>query len=199
MNNPLIQIPEKFRASHPILLQKIGQFFLTITGWKFKGDIPRSDRIILVAGPHTSNWDFLLALAFIFGLNLNVFWIGKHTLFKNGFSKIMRKLGGIPVDRASPELLMNEVSHIVKKQQGVIIAISPEGTRKKVERLKSGFLRIAKTTNSQILLAGIDFESKLIHLGKLFQPSGNTESDLLNVHNYFRQFQGKRPEYSQEY
>jgi 1-acyl-sn-glycerol-3-phosphate acyltransferase len=196
MNNPLIQIPEKFRASHPILLQKIGKFFLTITGWKFKGDIPRSDRIILVAGPHTSNWDFLLALAFIFGLNLNVFWIGKHTLFKNGFSKIMRKLGGIPVDRASPELLMNEVSHIVKKQQGVIIAISPEGTRKKVERLKSGFLRIAKTTNSQILLAGIDFESKLIHLGKLFQPSGNTESDLLNVHNYFRQFKGKRPEFS---
>ena len=196
MNNPLIQIPEKFRASHPILLQKIGKFFLTITGWKFKGDIPRSDRIILVAGPHTSNWDFLLALAFIFGLNLNVFWIGKHTLFKNGFSKIMRKLGGIPVDRASPELLMNEVSHIVKKQQGVIIAISPEGTRKKVERLKSGFLRIAKTTNSQILLAGIDFESKLIHLGKLFQPSGNTESDLLNVHNYFRQFKGKRHEFS---
>ena len=196
MNNPLIQIPEKFRASHPILLQKIGKFFLAITGWKFKGDIPRSDRIILVAGPHTSNWDFLLALAFIFGLNLNVFWIGKHTLFKNGFSKIMRKLGGIPVDRASPELLMNEVSHIVKKQQGVIIAISPEGTRKKVERLKSGFLRIAKTTNSQILLAGIDFESKLIHLGKLFQPSGNTESDLLNVHKYFRQFKGKRPEFS---
>jgi len=196
MNNPLIQIPAQFRASHPILLQKIGKFFLTITGWKFKGDIPRSDRIILVAGPHTSNWDFLLALAFIFGLNLNVFWIGKHTLFKNGFSKIMRKLGGIPVDRASPELLMNEVSHIVKKQQGVIIAISPEGTRKKVERLKSGFLRIAKTTNSQILLAGIDFESKLIHLGKLFEPSGNTESDLLNVHNYFRQFKGKRPEFS---
>ena len=196
MNNPLIQIPEQFRASHPILLQKIGKFFLTITGWKFKGDIPRSDRIILVAGPHTSNWDFLLALAFIFGLNLNVFWIGKHTLFKKGFSKIMRKLGGIPVDRESPELLMNEVSHIVKKQQGVIIAISPEGTRKKVERLKSGFLRIAKTTNSQILLAGIDFESKLIHLGKLFQPSGNTESDLLNVHNYFRQFKGKRPEFS---
>ena len=196
MNNPLIQIPEQFRASHPILLQKIGKFFLTITGWKFKGDIPRSDRIILVAGPHTSNWDFLLALAFIFGLNLNVFWIGKHTLFKNGFSKIMRKLGGIPVDRASPELLMNEVSHIVKKQQGVIIAISPEGTRKKVERLKSGFLRIAKTTNSQILLAGIDFESKLIHLCKLFEPSGNTESDLLNVHNYFRQFKGKRPEFS---
>tara|TARA_Y100001970_G_scaffold64513_1_gene82544 strand:+ start:313 stop:903 length:591 start_codon:yes stop_codon:yes gene_type:complete len=196
MNNPLIQIPEQFRASHPILLQKIGKFFLRLSGWKFKGDIPRRDRIILVAGPHTSNWDFLLALAFIFGLNLNVYWIGKHTLFKNGLSKLMRKLGGIPVDRASPELLMNEVSNIVKKQKGVIIAISPEGTRKKVERLKSGFLRIAESTNSQIMLAGIDFESKFIHLGKLFQPSADTEADLLNVHNYFRQFKGKRPEFS---
>ena len=115
-----------------------------------------------MAGPHTSNWDFFLALAFIFGLNLNVYWVGKHTLFKNGFSKLMRKLG-IPVDRASPEQLMDDVSAIIKKHQGVIIAISPEGTRKKVKRLKSG-LRIAKTTNSQILLAGIDFESKLIHL-----------------------------------
>ena len=196
MGKSLTHIPEKFHANHPVFLQKIGKFFLSITGWKFKGDIPKDDRILLVAGPHTSNWDFFLALAFIFGLNLNVYWVGKHTLFKNGFSKLMRKLGGIPVNRASPEQLMNDVSAIIKKHQGVIIAISPEGTRKKVKRLKSGFLRIAKATNSQILLAGIDFESKLIHLGELFQPTGDTETDLLNVHNYFRQFKGKRPEYS---
>jgi 1-acyl-sn-glycerol-3-phosphate acyltransferase len=196
MSDSLTHIPEKFHANHPFFLQRIGKLFLSITGWKFKGDIPKDDRILLVAGPHTSNWDFILALAFIFGLNLNVYWIGKHTLFKNGFSKLMRKLGGIPVDRASPDLLMNAVTATVEKRKGVIIAISPEGTRKKVKRLKSGFLRIAKTTNSQILLAGIDFESKLIHLGQLFQPTGDTETDLSNVHNYFRQFKGKRPEFS---
>ena len=109
---------------------------------------------------------------------------------------MMRKLGGIPVNRASPQLLMDNVSAIIEKHQAVIIAMSPEGTRKKVKRLKSGFLRIAKATNSQILLAGIDFESKLIHLGELFEPTGDTETDLLNVHNYFRQFKGKKPEYS---
>jgi|TARA_B110000014_G_C19969581_1_gene501915 1-acyl-sn-glycerol-3-phosphate acyltransferase len=196
MVNPLIEIPEKLRANHSVFLQKIGKFFLRITGWKIKGVFPKDNRIILVAGPHTSNWDFLLALAVIFGLNVNVHWVGKHTLFKNGLSKIMRKLGGIPVDRASPELLMNDISNIVKKYQGVIIAISPEGTRKKVARLKSGFLRIAKETNSQIVLAGIDFESKSVHLGKLFQPSGQTEIDLEIVHNYFKQFKGKRPEFS---
>ena len=196
MIDPVTQIPEKFQANHSVLLQKIGQFFLKITGWKFKGDIPSDDKIILVAGPHTSNWDFFLALAFIYGLNLNVYWIGKHTLFKNGFSKLMRKLGGIPVDRSSPEKLMNEVSNIIDQYQGVIIAISPEGTRRKVRRLKSGFLRIAKQTNSQILLAGIDFKSKSINLGGLFQPSGDTEFDLESVHKFFKQFEGKRPEFS---
>ena len=196
MDKSLTHIPEKFHANHPVFLQKIGKYFLSITGWKFKGDIPKDDRILLVAGPHTSNWDFFLALIFIFGLNLNVYWVGKHTLFKNGFSKMMRKLGGIPVNRASPELLMDNVSAIVEKHKAVIIAMSPEGTRKKVKRLKSGFLRIAKATNSQILLAGIDFESKLIHLGELFEPTGDSETDLLIVHNYFRQFKGRKPEYS---
>ena len=80
MIDPVTEIPEKFQANHSVLLQKIGQFFLKITGWKFKGDIPSDDKIIMVAGPHTSNWDFFLALAFIYGLNLNVYWIGKHTL-----------------------------------------------------------------------------------------------------------------------
>ena len=155
-----IFVPKIYRANRLFILHLIGKFLLYLTGWKIEGTLPNVKRIVVVSAPHTSNWDFFLALAFIFGLNLNVYWVGKHTLFKNGFSKLMRKLGGIPVDRASPEQLMNDVSAIIKKHQGVIIAISPEGTRKKVKRLKSGFLRIANTTNSQILLAGIDFESK---------------------------------------
>ena len=196
MINRFLEVPEKLRANHSVFLQKIGRFFLKITGWNIRGAFPNGNRILLVAGPHTSNWDFLLALCMIFGLNLNVHWVGKHTLFKNGLSKLMKKLGGIPVDRASPELLMKDVSEIINKYQGVVIAMSPEGTRKKVARLKSGFLRIAKETNSQIMLAGIDFESKCIHLGGLFQPSGDKDMDLEYVHNYFREFKGKRPSFS---
>ena len=196
MINRFLEVPEKLRANHSVFLQKIGRFFLKITGWNIRGAFPNGNRILLVAGPHTSNWDFLLALCMIFGLNLNVHWVGKHTLFKNGLSKLMKKLGGIPVDRASPELLMTDVSEIINKYQGVVIAMSPEGTRKKVARLKSGFLRIAKETNSQIMLAGIDFESKCIHLGGLFQPSGDKDMDLEYVHNYFRKFKGKRPSFS---
>ena len=196
MFNPHIQVPKRLRANHSKFSQWIGRFLLQLTGWKIKGVFPEEERIVLVAGPHTSNWDFILALTAMFGLNVNVHWIGKHTIFKNGFSKIMRKLGGIPVDRSSPELLMNDITDIVNKYRGIIIAISPEGTRKKVKKLKSGFLRIAQETNSKIMLAGIDFSTKCIHLSELFQPTGNKDVDLETVQNYFNNFEGKRPEFS---
>ncbi|MDC0185493.1 1-acyl-sn-glycerol-3-phosphate acyltransferase [Gammaproteobacteria bacterium] len=196
MLNPLIQVPKKLRANHSIFTQWIGRLLLKLTGWKIRGSFPEEERIILVAGPHTSNWDFILALTAIFGLNVNLHWIGKHTLFKNGLSKIMKRLGGIPVNRNSPELLMNDITDIVKKYRGIIIAISPEGTRKKVTRLKSGFLRIAQETNGKIVLAGVDFSTKCIHLSELFHPTGDKDKDLATVQNYFNKFKGKRPEYS---
>ena len=87
--NRFLEVPQQFRANHSVLSQKIGRFFLRITGWNIKGAFPDGNRIILVAGPHTSNWDFALALSMIFGLNLNVHWVGKHTLFKNGLSKLI--------------------------------------------------------------------------------------------------------------
>ena len=87
-------------------------------------------------------------------------------------------MGGIPVNRANPEAFKNEIHNVTEKFKGFIIVISPEGTRKKVERLKSGFLRIANETNSKIMTAGVDFSKKTIELGDFFSPSGDLEKDL---------------------
>ena len=105
-------------------------------------------------------------------------------------------MGGIPVNRANPEALKNEIHNVTKKYKGFIIAIAPEGTRKKVERLKSGFLRIANETNSRIMMAGIDFSNKTIEHGDLFIPSGYVEKDVKFIQEYFSTFSGKRPELS---
>ena len=105
-------------------------------------------------------------------------------------------MGGIPVNRANPEALKNEIYNVTKKYKGFVIAISPEGTRKKVERLKSGFLRIANETNSRIMMAGIDFSNKTVELGDFFSPSGDVEKDLKFIQEYFSNFSGKRPEMS---
>jgi 1-acyl-sn-glycerol-3-phosphate acyltransferase len=105
-------------------------------------------------------------------------------------------MGGIPVNRANPEALKNEIYNVTEKYKGFIIAIAPEGTRKKVERLKSGFLRIANETNSKIMMAGIDFSNKTIELGDFFSPSGDVEQDLQFITEYFSNFAGKRSELS---
>ena len=105
-------------------------------------------------------------------------------------------MGGIPVNRINPEALKGEINNITKKYKGFAIAISPEGTRKKVERLKSGFLRIANDTNSKIMMVGVDFSNKTVVFGDLFSPSGDKDKDLRLIKDYFDKFTGKRPELS---
>ena len=104
-------------------------------------------------------------------------------------------MGGIPVNRANPAALKQEIQNVTEKYKGFLIVIAPEGTRQKVKRLKSGFLRIAHETNSQIMMAGIDFSNKTIELGDFFSPTGNVEQDLESIREYFSNFSGKRPEF----
>ena len=166
---------------------------MRVTGWKINGHFPKDQRVVIVAGPHTSNWDFVLAMSLILSLDVNLHWVGKHSIFKKGFRRLLRRMGGIPVNRANPEALKNEIHNVTEKFKGFIIVISPEGTRKKVERLKSGFLRIANETNSKIMTAGVDFSKKTIELGDFFSPSGDVEKDLKFVKEYFANFTGKYP------
>ena len=186
-------IPEHLRAYRPKPIRWLGKLLMKTTGWKTIGNFPTDQRVVMVAGPHTSNWDFVLAMSLILSLDVNIHWVGKHSIFKKGFRRLLRKMGGIPVNRANPEALKNEIHNITERFKGFIIAISPEGTRKKVDRLKSGFLRIANETNSKIMMVGVDFSNKTIELGDFFSPSGDVEKDLKFIKEYFANFTGKHP------
>ena len=189
-------IPEHLRANRPRVVRWLGKFLMKISGWKTIGQLPKDQRVVLIAGPHTSNWDFVLAMSLILSLDVRIHWVGKHSIFKKGFRRLLKKMGGIPVNRVNPQALKNEIYNITEKYRGYIIAISPEGTRKKVERLKSGFLRIANETNSRILMVGVDFSNKTIDFGDFFSPSGDMDKDLKFIKDYFGNFTGKRPELS---
>ena len=188
--------PEHLRARRPRLITWLGKFLMKISGWKTTGNLPEDQRVVLVAGPHTSNWDFVLAMSLILSLDVRIHWVGKHSIFKKGFRRLLKKMGGIPVNRINPEALKGEIQNITNKYKGFAIAIAPEGTRKKVERLKSGFLRIANETNSKIMMVGVDFSNKTIVFGDLFNPSGDKDKDLRFIKDYFDNFTGKRPELS---
>ena len=187
-----IAVPQHLKAYRPKFLVKISSFILNAANWKINGAIPNDKRIILVIGPHTSNWDFIMAVLVILSLDARINWIGKHTIFKTGFRRILTKLGGIPVNRDQPSELFINLKKLTQKSNGFLIAMAPEGTRKKVMKLKSGFIRIASQTNSKIMLAGIDFKKKFVNLDNFFSPSGDLNKDLNFVHDYFNLYSGKR-------
>ena len=191
------QTPEHLRSNRSQISQWIGRAVLKSMGWKVAGSIPNEKRILIVAAPHTSNWDFVIGMGALLGLNAKIRWIGKHTLFKPGISWFFRWLGGIPVNRKNPASLIEDVSNMIKKDRGLMIGVAPEGTRKKINRWKTGFLRIAKTTQSKILFISIDAPSKTIKIAStLFTPTEDKENDLEFVKSYFRNFKWINPDQS---
>jgi 1-acyl-sn-glycerol-3-phosphate acyltransferase len=187
------QVPHHLRGNRSRLSRWLGRSVLKIMGWRVEGSIPDLKRFILIGAPHTSNWDFVLAMAAILGLNLRMRWMAKHTIFKPGVVWFMEWLGGIATDRTNPKTIVDNVARIAKQEKGVIIGLTPEGTRKKVEKWKTGFLRIAKTLDCPILMVGLNFPGKIIFIGDLYHPSGDSDADLVAIKEYYGQFQGRHP------
>lgn len=193
------QIPFKYRASRPKIVQWLARWFLRVFGWKVEGLVPLvagNQNLVLIAGPHTSNWDGVFGFAAILGLDAKITFFGKYTLFnKPVLGRFLKYMGGIPVDKSKPGRGLTDVAiENMKKLNGSLIAMSPEGTRAKTEKMRSGFLRIAKAVEGQIFLGAFDFANKRIVLDKFYNPSGNNEEDLKWVRNYFMQFQAKHPQ-----
>lgn len=193
------QIPSRYRASRPKIIQWIARYFLRVFGWKVDGFVPPVEgnkNLIIIAGPHTSNWDGIFGFAAILGLDAKISFFGKHSLFtKPILGKFLKYMGGIPVDKTKPGSGLTDVAiKNMKKLNGSLIAMAPEGTRAKTEKMKSGFLRIANAVEGQIFLGAFDFGKKRILLDKFYEPSGDNEKDLEWVRGYFMQYKAKRPE-----
>ena len=188
------QVPEHLRGTRSALARCFGRTVLNLFGWRVVGNIPNVKRLLIIAAPHTSNWDFVFAMAAVLGLNLRVRWLGKHTIFKPGVIWFMRWLGGIPTNREQPEDIVQYVADLSNRENGVAIGLAPEGTRAKVSRWKTGFLRIAKLLDCPILLISLDFQGKQFIIGDLYQPTGDSEADLVAIKEYYSGFQAKYPD-----
>ena len=193
------QIPQVFRAYRPRFIQLLARLLLKIFGWKVDGTIPEmkeNENLVLIAAPHTSNWDGIFGFAAILGLDVKISYFGKYTLFKKPLlGRFLKYMGGIPVNKNKPGSgLVKEAIENIGKLKGTLIAMAPEGTRSKTERWRTGFLRIAKAVDAKIFVAAFDFKTKRIVLDKFFQPSDDMQKDLENLKIYYQQFTGKIPE-----
>ncbi len=190
----LPNIPERHRAHRPAPVQWLGRRILDAGGWNVAGRVPDDPKLIIAGGPHTSNWDFVFAMAAILALDIRVHWLAKHSIFKPVVRPLLVGLGGIPVNRSQPGGVAEDIARRIREADEMIIAITPEGTRSRVARWKTGFLRIARATPCAVVPVTLDFDRKEIRLWPPETASEDPEEDIERVRAIFARAMPKRPE-----
>ena len=191
------QIPQSFRAYRPKFIRWLGRSLLYVLGWKVLGSIGEEHaekNLVVIVAPHTSNWDGILGVAAIAGLDARISFLGKDTAFKYGLGAFLKYMGGIPIDRSNPGGVINDAIEKIRRINGTLLGMSPEGTRSKVDAWKTGFLRIAKGIDANIIPASLDFAKKEVLLGKTFTPTGDNKKDIRDLQEYYKVFTAKHPE-----
>lgn len=156
----------------------IGRSSLKILGWKTVGQLPNVPKVMTIAFPHTSNWDFVTGLSVMLATGLKASWIAKAEMFKSPLGGLWKKLGGIPIDRKKKVGVVDQQIEAVNAADQIFLLIAPEGTRSRVETWKTGFYHIAVGANIPILPVTWDYSRKIIEFQPLFYPKGNVESDI---------------------
>ena len=189
----LIPVPPQVPRRGSAACRFLGRCTLRMLGWDVEGMVPDLPKFVIAVAPHTSNWDFVIGIAVTFALDLRLAFIGKHTLFVGPFGPLMRWLGGIPVDRSAARGVVAESVAGFSGAGRRILVIAPEGTRRKVERFKSGFLHIAKGAGVPVVLATLDYGVKRVRLGPVVEPGPDVEADRARIEAYFAPIRGRHP------
>ena len=172
----------------------LARVFLRMTGWKPEGVRPKPKQFVLIAAPHTTNWDFPYLIAFAAYFEIEISWMGKHTLFRWPFGPIARALGGIPVRRHKHEDLVTSMARTFDDHEELVLVVPAEGTREHVEYWKSGFYHIARTANVPIVMSYLDYAKKTGGFGQAFFPSSDLKKDMDVIRAFYDGIQGKYPE-----
>ncbi|MFZ1754946.1 MAG: lysophospholipid acyltransferase family protein [Caldilineaceae bacterium] len=162
----------------------LGQTFLRLCGWGYQVEFPHTGKFVIAGAPHTSNWDAVWAIAFIVATGLEIHFMAKAEAFPAWASWLLRSVGGIPVNRQSPENLVEQMVSEFRSRDKFVLVVAPEGTRKKVERWKSGFYRIATAANVPIVLAYLDYPKRIVGIGPTFEITGAMDDDIAAMRAY---------------
>lgn len=193
----MISVPElgaSVPRTHGALVAALGRLALTFAGWKVEGSLPDCPKMVLIVAPHTSNWDFLVGLMAKFAVRLECRFIAKHSLFWWPLGAFLRAVGGLPVDRSAAGDVVEGAARAFGERERLVLAITPEGTRSRVERWKSGFHRIARAAGVPIALAVFDYRRRIVRLGPAFPASADYDGDLAKMQALVSASMAKRPE-----
>jgi len=175
----------------PSAAAAVCRFIYTHCGWRVSGELPDVAKLVAIVAPHSTNWDVVWGLLFKIGVRLDIRFIGKREAFVWPIGPLLRGFGGIPIDRSAPHGLVNEMRELFEHKERCWLALAPEGTRKKVQKWKSGFWHIAREARVPILMAYFHYPEKTIGFGPLFHPTDDVDGDMARIREFYRPWQGK--------
>ncbi|MBI4911170.1 MAG: lysophospholipid acyltransferase family protein [Acidobacteria bacterium] len=182
--------PPAFAGGRGWFWRAAGRSYLRLGGWRIEGALPEVPKCVTIVAPHTSNWDFLLGVALLFALDLRVSWLGKHALFRRPFDGFLRWLGGIPVDRRVRSGVVGACAEAFAEAPSLMLALSPEGTRKGPGGWRTGFYWIAVAAGVPVFPVAFDFDRHRILFLPLFTPTGDLDQDLPKIQALFEGVRG---------
>ncbi|MES2106880.1 MAG: lysophospholipid acyltransferase family protein [Pseudomonadota bacterium] len=168
---------------------------LRLLGWKVDGQAPAEPKYVMIAAPHTSNWDFPVTLMTAFAMRLKLYWMGKDSLFPPVLGGVMRWLGGVAVDRKKSGNMVQGTVDAFNNASQLAVLVPPEGTRGKVTHWRTGFYYIAVGANVPIALGYLDFKRKVGGIGRMFYPTGDLEADMAEIQKFYSGITGKNPQH----
>ena len=175
------------------LMRWISLFVFKMRGWRIEGQFPAIAKYVLIAAPHTSNWDFPITLCLTFALKGKIYWMGKDTLFRRPFKRVFKWLGGISVDRSKSNNMVSQMIQQFAANENLVVTIPPAGTRSNVMKWKTGFYYIALGANVPVVLGFLDYRKKIGGIGPVFLPTGDIHADMQQIRVFYSGIRGKHP------
>ncbi len=172
----------------------LARAFLRVTGWTVETAPPETRRFVLIAAPHTSNWDLLFLLAFGAAFDLRISFMMKHTVFRGPLGPFFRSLGGIPIRRDRRGNLVKQMVEVFRRGEDLVLVVPAEGTRSRVEHWKSGFYHIAREAGVPIVLSYLDWGQKRGGFGPAVIPTGRYREDMDTIRDFYADKTGRHPE-----
>ena len=170
--------------------------FFKLMKWKLIGEFSKLKKYVVIVAPHTSWHDFFLGLATRKHSKTNIEYVGKKELFDSPLGWYFKSTGGQPIDRSKSNNKVDSIVSIFNEKENFKLAMAPEGTRKKVDKWKTGFYYIAKKANIPIVMVSFDYKKKEVKISDVFYPTDNMESDFTYMYQFYKDVIGKKPNYT---
>lgn len=176
-----------------IVMRRLARIVFYVAGWKPSGERPHIPSYVIIAAPHTSNWDFLYTVCLTFILQIKPFIMMKASWFRWPMGTFFRWLGAIPVDRSRSTRVVERSIQAFRENPRMVLLVPPSGTRSKVMTWKTGFYHIAMGANVPILLGFLDYRRKVGGIGPVFYPTGDLVADMKIIRSFYADIIGKHP------